>query len=423
MLCSPMSWHRSMIGLQVVALHLLACSADKQPDVSLPEVGKSVAASPAIFEAQLYAGEVPLKVLPLSMRIETSGGGSTVLIPAGTTLPAEHRESFSTASDNQSSVQIHVLQGERSLVADNRQVAKVTLSGILPAPRGVPLIDVRFTIDASGHFSISATDRASQEPRPVSVLNEAAEPLGQAEIEALRQPAAPSQSPTRMRLFAEGLAEHRLPLSLGIETLWGRNSIVIPRDTELPHVFREVFSTSTDNQARVEVHLVQGERVMASDNRTLAVFRLEGINPAPRAMPRIELTLSIDESGEMSASAVNLDTGLKREITVSDATKGGLTEDTVKDMLSTAEAAKAIDARLGNILDRLDKLAALVQGAGALAEHPDISKLSAQTIKQAIANAQSVLTLGPRALDFGDLERTTEKLEKVSHEASTKLYK
>jgi molecular chaperone DnaK len=124
-----------------------------------------------------------LDVTPLSLGIETLGGVTTVLIPRNTTIPTKKSETFSTADDNQTTVEIHVLQGERELARDNRTIGKFQLTGIPPAPRGMPQVEVAFDIDANGILHVAAKDKATNKEQKIRI--EASSGLSDAEIDKM----------------------------------------------------------------------------------------------------------------------------------------------------------------------------------------------------------------------------------------------
>jgi molecular chaperone DnaK len=132
-----------------------------------------VVAIGAAVQAGVLAGEVKdlllLDVTPLSLGIETLGGVMTPLIPRNTTIPTKKSETFSTAADNQTSVEVHVLQGERPMARDNRTLGKFNLSGLPSAPRGVPQIEVTFDIDANGIVNVTATDKATGKEQKIQI--------------------------------------------------------------------------------------------------------------------------------------------------------------------------------------------------------------------------------------------------------------
>lgn len=150
-----------------------------------------VVAIGASIQGGVLTGEVKdvllLDVTPLSLGIETYGGVFTKLIEANTTIPTKKTETFSTASDNQPSVQLHVLQGERSMAKDNRTIGQFTLDGIMPAPRGVPQIEVTFDIDANGIIHVSAKDKATGKTQNIRI--EASSGLSKEEIEKMKREA------------------------------------------------------------------------------------------------------------------------------------------------------------------------------------------------------------------------------------------
>jgi molecular chaperone DnaK len=146
-----------------------------------------VVAIGAAIQGGVLGGEVKdvllLDVTPLSLGIETLGGVTTVLIPRNTTIPTKKSEVFSTAEDNQTTVEIHVLQGERKMAGDNRTIGKFQLTGIPPAPRGMPQVEVTFDIDANGILHVSAKDKATNKEQKIRI--EASSGLSDSEIDRM----------------------------------------------------------------------------------------------------------------------------------------------------------------------------------------------------------------------------------------------
>jgi molecular chaperone DnaK len=146
-----------------------------------------VVAIGAAIQGGVLGGEVKdvllLDVTPLSLGIETLGGVTTVLIPRNTTIPTKKSEVFSTAEDNQTTVEIHVLQGERQMAQDNRTIGKFQLTGLPPAPRGVPQVEVTFDIDANGILHVSAKDKATGKEQKIRI--EASSGLGDKDIDKM----------------------------------------------------------------------------------------------------------------------------------------------------------------------------------------------------------------------------------------------
>jgi molecular chaperone DnaK len=156
------------------------------------------------------------------------------------------------------------------------------------------------------------------------------------------------------------------PLSLGIETLGGVMTVLIPRNTTIPSKKSEIFSTATDNQASVEVHVLQGERSLARDNRTLGRFHLSGLPPARRGLPQIEVTFDLDANGIVNVMAKDKATGKEQTITISGAS--GLNKDEVNRMVKEAEANAAEDARQREEIEARNKAEAEAHQAAEAAK-------------------------------------------------------
>jgi molecular chaperone DnaK len=180
------------------------------------------------------------------------------------------------------------------------------------------------------------------------------------------------------------------PLSLGIETLGGVMTVLIPRNTTIPAKKSEMFSTATDNQPSVEVHVLQGERPLAKDNRTLGRFQLTGIPPAPRGVPQIEVTFDIDANGIVNVSAKDLATGKEQKITIT--ATSGLSKEEVERMVKDAEAHAAEDAQRKALIEarnQADSLAYAVERT--LKEHEGVGSASERAaLESLIADVRRV---------------------------------
>ncbi len=162
----------------------------KEPNKSVnPDevVGMGAAIQGAILAGEVEEQMVLLDVTPLSLGVETLGGVMTPLIERNTTIPTEKKEIFSTAADNQTEVTIHVLQGEREFARDNRTLGQFNLTGLPPAPRGVPQVEVTFSIDANGILNVSAKDMATQKEQSIEIKGSSG--LSQDEIDKMRKDA------------------------------------------------------------------------------------------------------------------------------------------------------------------------------------------------------------------------------------------
>ncbi len=208
------------------------------------------------------------------------------------------------------------------------------------------------------------------------------------------------------------------PLSLGIETLGGVTTVLIPRNTTIPTRKSEVFSTAADNQPSVEVHVLQGERKMASDNRTLAKFGLDGLPAAPRGAPQIEVTFDIDANGIVNVSATDKATGKAQKVTITDSS--GLSQSEVDRMVADARKHEADDERRAKEIDARNRLEAMAhQTRTVLGDQGD--KLPAAVR----SNAQSAVDEAEQAIaaqDHARVEKATETLQHAAHAVSQALY-
>src|ERR687889_556461 len=208
------------------------------------------------------------------------------------------------------------------------------------------------------------------------------------------------------------------PLSLGIETLGGVNTILIPRNTTIPTRKSEIFSTASDNQTSVEGHVLQGERPMAGDNRTLGKFHLVGIPPAPRGMPQVEVTFDIDANGIVNVSAKDMGTGREQKITIT--SSSGLSKDEIDRMMRDAESHSADDARKREEIEARNRLDSLqYQVEKTFSENKE--KLDGATASQ----LETALSDAKKALEEGGVERMNEafnNLQTASHKLAEALY-
>ncbi len=202
------------------------------------------------------------------------------------------------------------------------------------------------------------------------------------------------------------------PLSLGLETLGGVATKLIERNTTIPTRKSEIFSTADDNQSAVDIHVVQGEREMADDNRTLARFRLEGIPPAPRGTPQIEVTFEIDANGIVSATAKDLGTGKEQRITVTASTN--LSKEEVERMVAEAAANAAADRRKkeeAEIRNHADSLIYTTEKMEkTLQNNNDIDPAARAEVEQALSELKRIAENGTPA----EVQAATERLERAS---------
>ncbi|MDE5889555.1 MAG: molecular chaperone DnaK [Bacteroidales bacterium] len=209
------------------------------------------------------------------------------------------------------------------------------------------------------------------------------------------------------------------PLSLGIETLGGVMTKLIESNTTIPTRKSEVFSTAADNQPSVEIHVLQGERPMARDNKTIGKFHLDGITPAPRGIPQIEVTFDIDANGILNVSAKDKATGKEQTIRIE--ASSGLSDDEIKRMRDEAKANEAADKAEKERIDKINGADALCfQSEKNLKEYGD--KIPADK-KSAIETALNGLKEAVKSQNISDIDRYNSELEAAWHAASEDMAK
>ncbi|MGC8754591.1 MAG: molecular chaperone DnaK [Thermosulfidibacteraceae bacterium] len=209
------------------------------------------------------------------------------------------------------------------------------------------------------------------------------------------------------------------PLSLGIETLGGVMTVLIPRNTTIPCRKSEIFTTAADNQTSVEIHVLQGERPLAKDNRTLARFHLDGIPPAPRGVPKIEVTFDIDANGILHVSAKDLATGREQKVTIT--ASSGLTEEEIQRMVKEAEMYAEEDRRRKEEIELRNQLDGITYSLEKLIrenrEKIPVSDL--REAEEAISEARKIID-EKRGAD--ETRRMIDRITQLSHRISVALY-
>jgi molecular chaperone DnaK len=210
------------------------------------------------------------------------------------------------------------------------------------------------------------------------------------------------------------------PLTLSIETMGGVATSMIPRNTTIPTKKSETFSTAADNQSEVEVHVMQGERPMATQNRTLGKFKLGGIMPAPRGVPQIEVTFDIDANGILNVSAKDNATGKDAKIAIT--SSSGLSKEEVERMAKDAEAHAAEDKEAKEKIEARNQLDSMVYNVEKMLKEggEKVEASDKSEVESALAEAKTTLTAESST---SELNASKEKLTTASHKLAEALYK
>jgi molecular chaperone DnaK len=263
-----------------------------------------VVALGAAVQAGVLSGEVKdmllLDVTPLSLGIETLGGVMTTLIPRNTTIPTKKSEVFSTAADNQTSVEVKVFQGERPMANDNRLLGKFGLEGILPAPRGVPQIEVTFDIDANGIVNVSAKDKATNKAQQITIS--ASSGLSESEIQRMTKEAQDHEADDKKRREAIEARNRLESLQFSVQKHFDENKDKIPAGerTVLEEALKDARSTLDSNKEAVDAEVFKGafERLeKASHKMAEALYKAAG-GAAPGAGPSAGASSAGDGAGK-----------------------------------------------------------------------------------------------------------------------------
>ncbi len=209
------------------------------------------------------------------------------------------------------------------------------------------------------------------------------------------------------------------PLSLGIDTLGGVMTVLIPKNTTIPKTEKQIFSTAADNQTAVSIHVLQGERKMASANRSIGKFDLVGIPPAMRGVPQIEVTFDIDANGILNVSAKDMGTGKEQKIRIE--ASSGLSDEEIEKMVKDAEAHASEDAKVKDLADAKNNADTLIYSVEKTMNEAG-DKIS-EDEKSKIKAASEALKAAMTSENLDEIKAKTEELQKASYKLAEEMYK
>lgn len=342
-------------------------------------------------------------------------------------------------------------------IREAAEKAKIELSTVLETEINLPYI----TADKDGpkHLSLKLT-RAKLEQLVEPIINRCSGPIEQAladakltkdDIDKVILVGGPTRMPCVQRFVEEKLGKKVVrgidpmecvamgaaiqgailagdikdivlldvtPLTLGIETLGGVMTPIIPRNTTIPVRKSQIFTTVSDFQTAVTIHVLQGERTMAADNTSLGKFTLEGIPPAPRGIPQIEVTFDIDASGILHVSAKDLGTGKEQKITITASTK--LSDEEIARMIKEAKEHEEEDRRKREEVELRNNADSLIYTTEKTLS--ELGEKLSQEQKEKVESAVKSLRRALEGKDIGKIKEEMERLQKVLQEAGTAIY-